>query len=44
MKSREFFCLAKVTPHNLLLRGGALIQVDAYSKFSAVVLHKASLQ
>ena len=44
MKSREFFCLAKVTPHNWLLRGGALIQVDAYSKFSAVVLHKASLQ
>lgn len=44
MKSREFFCLAKVTPHNLLLCGGALIQVDAHSKFSTVALHKASLQ
>ena len=44
MKSRKFFCLAKVTPHNLLLCGGALIQVDAHSKVSTVALHKASLQ
>ena len=44
MKSREFFCLANVTPHNLLLCGGALIQVDAYDKSSTVVLHKASLK
>ena len=44
MKSREFFCLAKVTPHNLLLCGGALIQADAYGKSSTVVLHKASLK
>ena len=44
MESRKFFCLAKVTPHNLLLCGGALIQVDAHSKVSTVALHKASLQ